>query len=312
MCLTLLSFFSWKRVYAFSAFSLSFHKDYRLMFPFFCSDSSLLIFVDLAVLGLRCCISLAAVSGVCLLWSRGQGPPWAQYLQLAASGAQAQSLWCLGLVAPRHVGSSWTRDQTHVLCIGRQILNHWPPKKVLFLLFFNRICLISLMMSSMHRRFTCICFCMSLWYWNNGGGDFRFLFCYPLLFMTPASPNLQLDLNPWDTCFHFSLFLYFLFLFWKSSVPFSHSVMSDFLRPHESQHTRPPCLSPTPRVYSNPCPSSRWCHPTLSSSVVPFSSCSQSLPASGLFPMSQLFAWGGQSIGVSVKNLRCILSLAHQ
>ena len=75
--------------------------------------------------------------------------------------------------------------------------------------------------------------------------------------------------------------------------------MSDSLRPHESQRARPPCPSPTPRVYSNPCPSSRWCHPTISSSVVPFSSCPQSLPASGSFPMSQRFTWGGQSIGVS-------------
>ena len=75
--------------------------------------------------------------------------------------------------------------------------------------------------------------------------------------------------------------------------------MSDFLWPHESQHARPPCPSQTSGVYSNPCPSSWWCHPTISSSVVPFSSCPQSLPASGLFPMSQLFAWGGQSIGVS-------------
>ena len=84
-----------------------------------------------------------------------------------------------------------------------------------------------------------------------------------------------------------------------SSDQFSHSVMSDSLRPHESQHTRPPCPSPTPRIYSNSCPSSWWCHPTISSSVVPFSSCPQSLPASGSFPMSQLFAWGDQSIGVS-------------
>ena len=75
--------------------------------------------------------------------------------------------------------------------------------------------------------------------------------------------------------------------------------MSDSLRPHQSQHARPPCPSPTRGVYSNSCPSSRWCHPTISSSVVPFSSCPQSLPASGSFPMSQLFAWGGQSIGVS-------------
>ena len=84
-----------------------------------------------------------------------------------------------------------------------------------------------------------------------------------------------------------------------SSVQFSHSVVSDSLWPHELQHARPPCPSPTPRVHSNSCPSSQWCHPAMSSSVVPFSSCPQSLPASGSFPMSQLFASGGQSNGVS-------------
>ena len=73
--------------------------------------------------------------------------------------------------------------------------------------------------------------------------------------------------------------------------------MSNSLRPHELQHIRPPCPSPTPRVYSNSCPSSQWCHLAVSSSVIPFSSCPQSLPASGSFPMSQLFASGGQSIG---------------
>ena len=83
------------------------------------------------------------------------------------------------------------------------------------------------------------------------------------------------------------------------SVQFSRSLVSYSLRPHELQHTRPHCSSPTPRVHSNSCPSSRWCHPAISSSVVPFSSCPQSLPASGFFPMSQLFAWGGQSTGVS-------------
>ena len=76
-------------------------------------------------------------------------------------------------------------------------------------------------------------------------------------------------------------------------------VVSDSLRPHESQHARPPCLSPSPGVHSNSRPSSRWCHPAISSSVVPFSSCPQSLPSSESFPMSQLFAWGGQSTGVS-------------
>ena len=85
----------------------------------------------------------------------------------------------------------------------------------------------------------------------------------------------------------------------ESSVPFRHSVVSNSLRPHELQHARPPCPSPTHGVHSNSCPSSRWCHPAISSSVVPFSSCPQSLPASGSFPMSQLFTWGGQSIGVS-------------
>ena len=80
---------------------------------------------------------------------------------------------------------------------------------------------------------------------------------------------------------------------------FSCSVVFDSLRPHEPQHVRPLCLSPTPRVYPNSCPLSWWCHPTISSSVVPFSSCSQSFPASGSFQMSQLFASGGQSIGVS-------------
>ena len=83
------------------------------------------------------------------------------------------------------------------------------------------------------------------------------------------------------------------------SVQFSHSVVSNSLRPHESQHARPPCPSPTPRVYSNSYPSSRWCHTTISSSVIPFSSCPQSLPASVSFPMSQLFTSGGPSIGVS-------------
>ena len=84
-----------------------------------------------------------------------------------------------------------------------------------------------------------------------------------------------------------------------SSVQFSCSVVSDSLRPHELQHTRPPCPSPTPGVHPNSCPSSRWCHPAISSSAVPFSSCPQLLPASESFPMSQLFAWGGQSTGVS-------------
>ena len=98
-----------------------------------------------------------------------------------------------------------------------------------------------------------------------------------------------------------------LFLKWckrkkNQSVQFSLSVVSNSLRPHEPQHVRPPCPSPTPRVHSDSRPSSQWCHPAVSSSVIPFSSCPQSLPALGSFPISQLFPWGGQSIGLSASE----------
>ena len=89
---------------------------------------------------------------------------------------------------------------------------------------------------------------------------------------------------------------------YRTQVQFSRSVVSDSLEPHESQHSRPPCPLPTPGVYPNPCPRSQWCHPAISSSTIPFSSCPQSLPASGSFPVSQLFAWGSQSIGVSAST----------
>ena len=103
----------------------------------------------------------------------------------------------------------------------------------------------------------------------------------------------------WDT--HFKK----LYIFKRTltySVQFSHSVVSNSLRPHELQHARPPCPSPTPRVHPNPCPLCQWCYPTISSSVVPFSSCPQSFPASGSFLMSQLSASGGQSIGISAST----------
>ena len=88
--------------------------------------------------------------------------------------------------------------------------------------------------------------------------------------------------------------------------------MSDFLQPQESQHARPPCLSPTPGVHSNSHPLSRWCHPAISSSVVPFSSCPQSLPASGSFPMCQLFAWGVQSLFSMSVSLFLLYKRVHQ
>ena len=88
-----------------------------------------------------------------------------------------------------------------------------------------------------------------------------------------------------------------------SSVQLSHSVVSNFLQPHEPQHARPPYISPTPGVHPNPRPSSLWCHATISSSVIPFSPCPQSFSASQSFQMSQLFASGGQSIGVSASSV---------
>ena len=88
-------------------------------------------------------------------------------------------------------------------------------------------------------------------------------------------------------------------ILFNKSVQFSCSVVSDSLWPHELQHARPPCPSPTLGVHPDSCPSGQWCHPAISSSVIPFSSCPQSLPASGSFTISQLFAWGGQSTGVS-------------
>ena len=109
-----------------------------------------------------------------------------------------------------------------------------------------------------------------------------------------------------DWCFYH----WVLRVFYISSAQFSCSVVSDSLRPHESQHARPPCPSPTLRVYPNPCPLSRWCHPTISSSVIPLSSCPQSSPASGSFQMSQLFASGGQgrvSASTSVLLMICFM-----
>ena len=106
-------------------------------------------------------------------------------------------------------------------------------------------------------------------------------------------------LSQFETTFHY---LQPHASFSQSVSQFSRSVMSDSLWPHESQHTRPPCPSQTPGVYSNSCPSSWWCHPAISSSVVPFSFHPQSLPASRSFPVSQLFTWGGQSIGVSAST----------
>ena len=104
------------------------------------------------------------------------------------------------------------------------------------------------------------------------------------------------------TCTYIQWMEHFFSIHSSVNWHFSRSVVSDSLRPHESQHARPPCPSPTPRVYSNSCTSSWWCHPTISSSVVPFSSCLQSSPASRSFPLSQFFTSGGKSTGVSASG----------
>ena len=157
-------------------------------------------------------------------------------------------------------GSSWPRNQTRSLALQADSLPAEPPRKLPHYTHQNGC--------------------------NKKTVSERDMACGLSLFVsnfTPGPPTAGLTWSP--TTF--------------SSVQFSHSVVSDSLRPHKSQHARPPCPSQTPRVCSNSCPSSWWCHPAISSSVVPFSSCPQSLLASGSFPTSQLFAWGGQSIGVS-------------
>ena len=133
--------------------------------------------------------------------------------------------------------------------------------------------------------------------WSNQWSFVIDLTSSPFLFpraqgwgMGRLQPSKQAFGSPSNQCLAFSL------------VHFSHSVVSNSLQPHGPKHARPPCPSPTPGVYSNSCLSSQWCHPTISSSVVTFSSCLQSFPASGSFQMSQLFPSGGQSIGVSAST----------
>ena len=122
-------------------------------------------------------------------------------------------------------------------------------------------------------------------------------------FESPFSPPNNLYHHPPPCLLYLTLNLSGCSGLWRTLQSVSQSVqspvVSDSLQPHESQYTRPTCPSPTPGVHSDSHPSSQWCHPAVSSSVVPFSSCPQSLPASESFPMSQLFAWGGQSTGVS-------------
>ena len=134
----------------------------------------------------------------------------------------------------------------------------------------------------------CVCVCVCVY-------THHFSYSFPLLYITRYWVKFPVLYS------RSLLFIYFIYTF-ISSVQSSPSVVSNSLRPHELQHARPPCPSPTPGGHPNPCLLSRWSHPTVSSSVIPFSSCPQSFPALGSFQMSQLFASGGQSIGVSAST----------
>ena len=135
------------------------------------------------------------------------------------------------------------------------------------------------------------------WRANNINSPTRYVSTYfPL--KPVFIPNAHVVVNTASSSHSTVQFWYWKVSYFQASFQFSCLVMSDSLRPHELQHVRCPCPSPIPGVHSNSRPSSRWWHPAISSSVVPFSSCPQSLPVSGFFPVSQLFAWDGQSIGV--------------
>ena len=139
----------------------------------------------------------------------------------------------------------------------------------------------------------------SLWLSYSITGSLYLLSSSPILLIPWSLSSLAILFSVSVSVVLLYEFICFIFF---CSVQFSLSVLSDSLRPHEPQHTRPPCPSPTPGVHPNPCPSSWWCHPVISSSVIPFSSCPQSFPASGSFPMNQLFASGGQNTRVSAST----------
>ena len=186
---------------------------------------------------------------------------------------------------PSSRGSSRTQFSC-VSCIASRFFIHWATWEGRLLLSKPYFCLLC-SLKSLTDHAEC----------GPGGGR-----VHPTVAFPPLSSNCrgqQFSRN-WvcfhQGCHHCVGWLQF------SSVQFSRSVVSNSLRPHESQHARPPCPSPTPGVHSNSCPSSWWCHPAISSSVISFSSRPQSLPASESFPMSQLFAWGGQSIGASAST----------
>ena len=140
----------------------------------------------------------------------------------------------------------------------------------------------------------CVCMCVYHIFFIHSSVD-RYLGCFCILaIVNKAAMNIEVHVTFWISGRFFFLDLYQEWNCWViRSDQISRSVVSDSLRPHESQHTRPPCPSPTPGVHWDSRPASQWCHPAISSSVIPFSSCPQSLPASESFSLSQLFTWGG-------------------
>ena len=187
-------------------------------------------------------------------------------------------MWTAWIIRDR----KWGRGNTQGLIILKMDL-------VDFLLQWNTLYEYNIMENSKHK--------MNKINWKHWSDKLLQLNPISLSFdPLPPQPSLLKDLLKQRLCQMSSSLLHIPQF---SSVQFSHSVVSDSSRLHEYQHTRPPCPSQTPGVHSGSRPSSRWCHPAISSSVIPFSSCPQSLPASESFPMSQLFTWGGQSSGVS-------------
>ena len=153
-------------------------------------------------------------------------------------------------------------------------------------------------LNTRHSRYTLSCFCRSWCCLCARTGHSWYLFCETAVKETPALAMAD-DKKAQGRTHDWQQIWYWLEGVQIRSDQISRSVVSDSLQSHESQHARLPCPSPTPRVHWDSRPSSQWCHPAISSSVVPFSSCPQSLPASESFPMSQLFTWGGQSTGGS-------------
>ena len=225
------------------------------------------------------------------------------FIYLVASGSScctlALQLWCTGfLVAACGLRDLWAlsscaRDWTHVPCIARQTLNHWTTREVpstTFQMYHHPYLSLvhphslttEIFTVDLHASTDAICCGQSWWP--------KLLFPSWNLQRTGKDDIQQII---WTHCREYNV------VQGTVQVQFSHSVVSDFLQPHGLQHARPPCPSPTPGACSNSCPSSWWCHPTISSSVVPFSSHLQSFPVSESFPMSQFFASVGQSIGVS-------------